>query len=105
MLVRGVMYDRRFLFDLPIAKIGCHLVQSDFLPQAVFGHDLVELLELAKAGEGVIPKRGHLDVRDSQNYQGFVDCSGILVARTPECGIVRCTRIVELPRKLAVFEC
>ena len=54
---------------------------------------------------GVIPKRGHLDVRDSQNYQGFVDCSGILVARTPECGIVRCTRIVELPRKLAVFEC
>ena len=51
MVVRGVMYDRRFLFDLPIAKIGCHLVQSDFLPQAVFGHDLVELLELAKAGD------------------------------------------------------
>ena len=71
----------------------------------------VETIQLADPTEplqcprlGVIPKRGHLDVRDSQNYQGFVDCSGIPVARTPECGIVRCTRIVELPRKLAVFE-
>jgi hypothetical protein len=36
--------------DRAVAEVGRHAVQGGFSPQTVLRHDLVELLELAQAG-------------------------------------------------------
>ena len=47
-VMRGIVDQRRFRLDDAGSEVGRHLVQRHLAPQAGFGHDLVELLELAE---------------------------------------------------------
>ena len=63
--MRGVVHHGRLDSDRAIAEVGRHTVQRGFCPQAVLRHDLVELLELAEAGDVALPF-GLVDSRDRE---------------------------------------
>ena len=50
-VMRGVVHQRRLRLDDAGSEVVSHPVQRHLAPQAGLGHDLIELLELAEAGD------------------------------------------------------